>query len=158
MAAEHGVELARKIELKQEGLRRELRAEELGDLRQQLGDLALERATIQAQLDSPELAHIDLDSLEIDRLKDELQQKERRLKQLEKAERFVKRHNGNHDGRFLTAFYPGGVMTCSFDYQKAIRAKSDELEIPVSIHAGEWVIEFQNMLRMYASLYSCVSP
>jgi cytosine/adenosine deaminase-related metal-dependent hydrolase len=68
---------------------------------------------------------------------------------LEKAERFVERYRGAHGGRLMPALYPGGVMSCSFEYQKAIREKSDELGVPVSIHAGEWVVEFQNMLRMY---------
>ena len=82
-AAEHGVELAGRIELKQEGLRRELRSEELEELRQRCDDLALERATVQAQLGSAELAHIDLDSLEEDKLRSQLEQDEARLRQLE---------------------------------------------------------------------------
>lgn len=71
------------------------------------------------------------------------------LKQLEAAELFVKKYTGAYDGRVMPALYPGGVMGCSLEFQKAIRVKSDELGVPVSIHAGEWVVEFQNMLRMY---------
>ena len=71
------------------------------------------------------------------------------LERLEKAEQFVQKYRGAHGGRLMPALYPGGVMTCSYEYQKAIREKSDELEVPVSIHAGEWMVEFQNMLRMY---------
>lgn len=65
------------------------------------------------------------------------------LKRLEKAEKFVEKYRGAHDGRLMPALYPSGVASCSFEFQKAIREKSDELEVPVSIHAGEWVVEFQ---------------
>lgn len=71
------------------------------------------------------------------------------LKQLEAAEKFVKTYRGVHDGRVIPALYPGGVTSCSYDFQRAIKEKSDELDVPVSIHAGEWVVEFQNLLRMY---------
>lgn len=71
------------------------------------------------------------------------------LKQLDAAEEFVKKYKGAHDERVMPALYPGGVMGCSLEFQKAIKVKSDELGVPVSIHAGEWVVEFQNMLRMY---------
>ena len=71
------------------------------------------------------------------------------LKQLDTAEQFVKKYKGAHDERVMPALYPGGVMGCSLEFQKAIKDKSDELGVPVSIHAGEWVVEFQNMLRMY---------
>jgi len=46
---------------------------QLGEMKEDLGKLALERATIQQQLDSPELAHIDLDTLDIERLRNDLE-------------------------------------------------------------------------------------
>ncbi len=45
---------------------------QLGKMKEDLGKLALERATVQQQLDSPELAHIDLDTLDIERLRNDL--------------------------------------------------------------------------------------
>ena len=71
------------------------------------------------------------------------------LKRLDEAERFAKKYEGALDGRLIPALYPDKVDTCSADLQRAVREKADELRIPVSIHAGQWVVEFQNMLRMY---------
>jgi len=58
-------------------------------------------------------------------------------------------YEGALDGRLIPALYPDKVDTCSADLQRAVRETADELKIPVSIHAGQWVVEFQNMLRMY---------
>ncbi|HUS78662.1 MAG TPA: amidohydrolase family protein [Patescibacteria group bacterium] len=68
---------------------------------------------------------------------------------LDRATAFAEKYRGAADGRLMPAFYPGSVMTCSADFQKEIRGRADKLRIPISIHAGEWVVEFQNMLRMY---------
>ncbi|UCD44574.1 MAG: amidohydrolase family protein [Candidatus Bathyarchaeota archaeon] len=71
------------------------------------------------------------------------------LKGLEEAEEFAKRYDGALDGRIIAAFYPDKVDTCSEGLQRSVKEKADELGLPVSIHAGQWVVEFQNMLRMY---------
>jgi len=71
------------------------------------------------------------------------------LKKLDEAERFVKKYSGALDGRLMPALYPDKVDTNSAELQRAVRAKADELRVPMSIHAGQWVVEFQNMLRMY---------
>ncbi len=71
------------------------------------------------------------------------------LKLLDEAEAFVKKYDGALDGRIIGAMYPSTVDKVSADLQKAIRVKADELKCPVSIHAAQWVVEFQNMLRMY---------
>jgi cytosine/adenosine deaminase-related metal-dependent hydrolase len=71
------------------------------------------------------------------------------LKGLDAATKFVEKYRGAHDGRLMPALYPGGVTGCSGDFQRAIRERANKLGVPVSIHAGEWVVEFQNMLRMY---------
>lgn len=68
---------------------------------------------------------------------------------LDEAEKFVKKYNDVLDGRLIAAMYPSTVDRVSGDLQKAIREKADELKCPVSIHAAQWVVEFQNMLRMY---------
>ena len=71
------------------------------------------------------------------------------LERLEKAADFVHKHQGAINGRIIPAMYPDKVDVCSGDLQKAIREKANELKCPVSIHAAQWVVEFQNMLRMY---------
>ena len=71
------------------------------------------------------------------------------LKRLDEAEKFIKKYDGAIDGRLIGALYPSTVDQVSEELQKAVRAKADELKVPVSIHAGQWVVEFQNMIRMY---------
>jgi cytosine/adenosine deaminase-related metal-dependent hydrolase len=74
---------------------------------------------------------------------------EKGLEQLEKAERFIKKYDGTANGRIIGALYPSTVDQVSERLQKAVREKADQLKCPVSIHAGQWVVEFQNMIRMY---------
>ena len=71
------------------------------------------------------------------------------LERLERAAKFVETHQGAVNGRIIPAMYPDKVDVCSAELQKAIRKKADELKCPLSIHGGQWVVEFQNMLRMY---------
>jgi cytosine/adenosine deaminase-related metal-dependent hydrolase len=71
------------------------------------------------------------------------------LTELDEAENFVKKYNGAIDGRLIGALYPSTVDQVSEELQKAVRVKANELNVPVSIHAGQWVVEFQNMIRMY---------
>lgn len=71
------------------------------------------------------------------------------LKRLEEAEKFVKKYTGALDGRLMPALYPDKVDTNSHELQNAIRKTADELKVPISIHAAQWLVEFQNMLRMY---------
>lgn len=71
------------------------------------------------------------------------------LKLLDEAEAFVKKYDGALDGRIIGAMYPTTVDKVSADLQRAVREKANELKCPVSIHAAQWVVEFQNMLRMY---------
>jgi cytosine/adenosine deaminase-related metal-dependent hydrolase len=71
------------------------------------------------------------------------------LKLLDEAEKFIKKYDGEADGRIIGALYPSTVDQVSEGLQRAVRAKADALKCPVSIHAGQWVVEFQNMIRMY---------
>jgi 5-methylthioadenosine/S-adenosylhomocysteine deaminase len=71
------------------------------------------------------------------------------MKKLDEADRFAKQHKGACNGRLIPALYGDTVDKCSEDLQKAIRAKANELKTPVTIHAGQWVVEFNNMIRMY---------
>ena len=71
------------------------------------------------------------------------------LKILDEAEKFIKRYDGEADGRIIGALFPDSVDQVSEGLQREVRAKADELKCPVTIHAGQWVVEFQNMIRMY---------
>jgi len=71
------------------------------------------------------------------------------MRLLDEAERFVKRYDGALGGRLIAALYPSTVDKVSGPLQKEVRVKADELGCPVTIHAAQWVVEFQNMLRMY---------
>jgi cytosine/adenosine deaminase-related metal-dependent hydrolase len=71
------------------------------------------------------------------------------LKRLEEAEEFVNKFRGELGGRLIPALYPDKVDVTSAELQKAVRQKADELKTPVSTHACQWVMEFQNMIRMY---------
>ncbi|MGQ9680294.1 MAG: chlorohydrolase family protein [Candidatus Bathyarchaeia archaeon] len=71
------------------------------------------------------------------------------LKMLDEAEKFALKYKGALEGRIMAALYPTCVDSCSAQLQRAVREKAYELGVPVSIHAAEWVVEFQNMLRMY---------
>ena len=71
------------------------------------------------------------------------------MRLLDKAEEFVEKYDGALGGRLIAALYPSTVDKVSGHLQKEVRVKADELGCPVSIHAAQWVVEFQNMLRMY---------
>lgn len=71
------------------------------------------------------------------------------LKSLDEAEEFVKKYDNALDGRLIGALYPTTVDQVSEELQRAVREKANQLKVPVSIHAGQWAVEFQNMIRMY---------
>ncbi len=70
--AERRAELSRRRDQHQAALKGVVGADDLEQLDQRLSDLALERATIQTQLDSPELVHIDLEPMEVEKLRDQI--------------------------------------------------------------------------------------
>ncbi len=71
------------------------------------------------------------------------------MRKLDEAEKFVEAHRGACDGRLIPALYGDTVDKCSAGLQRAMRVKANELKVPVTIHAGQWVVEFNNMIRMY---------
>jgi cytosine/adenosine deaminase-related metal-dependent hydrolase len=71
------------------------------------------------------------------------------IKLLDEAEDFVNKYDGAADGRIIAALYPSTVDKVSPKLQRAVREKANELDVPVSIHAAQWVVEFQNIIRMY---------
>ncbi len=70
--AEHRAELSRRRDQHQAALKAVLGTDDWEQLDQRRKELALERATIQTQLDSPELAHIDLEPMEVEELRDQI--------------------------------------------------------------------------------------
>jgi len=74
---------------------------------------------------------------------------EKGLKNLEAVEAFTKKYSGALDGRLNPVILADTVDKCSAALQKEIRVKANQLNIPITIHAAQWVVEFQNMLRMY---------
>jgi 5-methylthioadenosine/S-adenosylhomocysteine deaminase len=65
------------------------------------------------------------------------------------ASSFVERCRREGQGRITPAIYLSSVMTSSQDYQATVKEKATTMGVPLSIHAGEWTLEFQNILRMY---------
>ncbi len=77
------VELDNKLQRSQAQLAGVLGSDELDQMREQLGRLAMNRATIQQQLQSPELAHLDLDAMKTEELRQQLERDEQRREDLE---------------------------------------------------------------------------
>jgi len=71
------------------------------------------------------------------------------IRELEAAEKFVEKYSGAHGGRLMGAIYPSSPLDVSLGLMSRVKQSADMLDCPVSMHAGEWVLEFQNMLRMY---------
>jgi 5-methylthioadenosine/S-adenosylhomocysteine deaminase len=68
---------------------------------------------------------------------------------LAEAVSFIERYDGAHGGRLKGAIYPSSPLNTSLRLMGMVKEAADKLDCPVSMHAGEWVLEFQNMLRMY---------
>jgi len=89
-------ELQDEIDKKSERREGILGSQQLVEMKQRLNKLALERSTLRQQLKSPELAHIDLDTLDIERLRNDLEGNREELESLtEKCReaRFVIEHS-----------------------------------------------------------------
>jgi cytosine/adenosine deaminase-related metal-dependent hydrolase len=70
-------------------------------------------------------------------------------KKLDQAVNFVNKCQKEGQGRIAPAIYLSSVMTSSPKYQATVKEKATGIGVPISVHAGEWVLEFQNILRMY---------
>jgi cytosine/adenosine deaminase-related metal-dependent hydrolase len=68
---------------------------------------------------------------------------------LQRAVEFVERHEGTHDDPIRTFLAPAQVDTCSPELLERVAAAARDLGVPVQIHAGQSVIEFQEMLRRH---------
>jgi cytosine/adenosine deaminase-related metal-dependent hydrolase len=67
----------------------------------------------------------------------------------ERGVRFVERLRGRADGRVQGLLAPAQVDTCSEALLRDSRAASDDLEVPLSLHASQGVWEFQEMTRRH---------
>ena len=74
---------------------------------------------------------------------------ERGFKGLDNAVGFIKRHEGAHHGRVRGVLNPAQVDFCTPELLRAVREKADEMKVPVSIHAGQRVYEFHEIIRRY---------
>jgi cytosine/adenosine deaminase-related metal-dependent hydrolase len=67
----------------------------------------------------------------------------------DKAVRFVERMHARGDDRVRGFLAPAQVDTCSERLLRASREASDDLEVPISLHASQGVWEFHEMTRRH---------
>ncbi|MBO0846468.1 MAG: amidohydrolase family protein [Nocardioides sp.] len=70
-------------------------------------------------------------------------------KGFDKAVRFVERMRDRGDGRVQGFLAPAQVDTCSEALLRDSRAASDDLDVPISLHASQGVWEFHEMTRRH---------
>jgi 5-methylthioadenosine/S-adenosylhomocysteine deaminase len=68
---------------------------------------------------------------------------------LDAAVAFVEKLRGRAEGRVQGLLAPAQVDTCSETLLRASRAASDDLAVPLSLHASQGVWEFQEMTRRH---------
>lgn len=71
------------------------------------------------------------------------------FERIKEAEEFVKDYEGSFGGRIKTFLGPTQTMTCTPEMFKATRKLADKLGVPITIHVGEDVIEFEACIRMH---------
>jgi 5-methylthioadenosine/S-adenosylhomocysteine deaminase len=68
---------------------------------------------------------------------------------LERALEFIRTHDGSHGGRIRSFLGPAQIDTCSPALLRRTAELSRALDLPVQIHAGQAVIEFQEITRRH---------
>jgi len=68
---------------------------------------------------------------------------------LDAALSFIHDHNGAHGGLFRCLLSPGQVDTCDENLLEKTQQWAHQLSIPVTIHASQSVIEFNEMLKRH---------
>jgi 5-methylthioadenosine/S-adenosylhomocysteine deaminase len=71
------------------------------------------------------------------------------LPDLERAVEFVKTHTGAHDGRIRSFLGPAQIDTCTPELLRRTAERAAALDVPVTIHASQATIEFQEITRRY---------
>lgn len=62
---------------------------------------------------------------------------------------FCQRHEGTHDNRVKTMLFPYMFDACSTELLIETRAKADELDLPVHMHAAQYPQEYSESIRRY---------
>lgn len=71
------------------------------------------------------------------------------LKALDDAVDFCKKHEKTHDDRIRTMLFPYMFDACSSGLLAETRMKADELDVPVHMHAAQYLPEYYESLRRY---------
>jgi cytosine/adenosine deaminase-related metal-dependent hydrolase len=71
------------------------------------------------------------------------------LPDLERAVEFVKTHTGAPDGRVRSFLGPAQIDTCTPELLRRTAERAATLDVPVTIHASQATIEFQEITRRY---------
>jgi 5-methylthioadenosine/S-adenosylhomocysteine deaminase len=68
---------------------------------------------------------------------------------LDRAVEFVQKWQGAYDGRIRSFLGPAQIDTCTPELLRRTAAMAEALDVPVAIHAGQAVIEFQEITRRH---------
>jgi|Deesub1362B_J571_1020462.scaffolds.fasta_scaffold00106_22 5-methylthioadenosine/S-adenosylhomocysteine deaminase len=74
----------------------------------------------------------------------------RAKKELEIGERFIKKWNGEFNGRIKAVFGPHAPYTCSIEFLKMVRDKANELGVGIHIHVSETKEEVDNFHSIHS--------
>lgn len=74
---------------------------------------------------------------------------ERGFKGLDRAVDFINKYDGAHHGRVRGVLNPAQVDFCTPELLRAVREKAREVKVAVSIHAGQRIYEFHEIIRRY---------
>jgi cytosine/adenosine deaminase-related metal-dependent hydrolase len=68
---------------------------------------------------------------------------------LERAVEFVRTHRGAYGGRVQSLLAPAQIDTCTPELLRRTAEAAEALDVPVTIHAGQAIIEFQEITRRH---------
>jgi cytosine/adenosine deaminase-related metal-dependent hydrolase len=71
------------------------------------------------------------------------------LKALNKAVKFIERHEGSHDDLIRTMLFPYMYDACSEPLLVETRKIADKLDVPVHMHAAQYPAEYHETIRRY---------
>jgi cytosine/adenosine deaminase-related metal-dependent hydrolase len=74
---------------------------------------------------------------------------ERGLKGLEEAEKFIERFDGSYNHKIKGILVPSQVDNCSPQLLRETRKTADRMNVNIATHAGQRILEFQEILRKY---------
>ncbi len=68
---------------------------------------------------------------------------------LEANVEFIRKHDGTHGGRIRSFLGPAQIDTCTPELLRKTAELAESLDVPVQIHAGQAVVEFQEITRRH---------